>query len=462
MAKYFLLIRPVSRGKGARATRSAAYRAGETIRDERTGQVYNFSDRGDVVHKEIVLPSQVADSADVSWARDRSTLWNAAEHAGRQRNSRVAREVLVILPPELTPTQRTNLVRTFSRELAEKYRNAVDVTIHPPRPGADERHHHAHLLMTTREVTAHGLGPRTTIELGGEERQARGLGPTRNEYFWVRERWAQITNEALREAGLAARIDHRSFKDQGIEREPMPAMPQKVYYAERRSGRSTQAGDEIRARYRERVEARLKGRDELARVLQRQKEEARQRAVERSKQTAGVTKKIPRGALTRQELSRLKLEWRHANKERVNQRRRERYKENAEVVLQKQRAWLQANAQKVNERRRQWRKDNAERLRQQARERRSKAREQRQAAAKAAQESTLADRNARSLDQNSSSATAEESARKWLEFSERQEQANHSQTAPEERSHERGLGGNADDDDQGTKTDRSRDNDYGL
>jgi MobA/MobL family len=341
---------------------------------------------------------------------------------------------------------------------------------------------HAHLLMTTREVTAHGLGPRTTIELGGEERQARGLGATRNEYFWVRAQWAQITNEALREAGLTARIDHRSFKDQGVEREPTPKIPQKVYYAERRSGRSTQAGDDIRARHRERVEARLKGSDELARVLQRQKEEARQRAVERSKQTAGVTKKIPRGALTRQELSRLKLEWHHANKERVNQRRRERYKENAEVILKKQRAWRQANAQKINERRRQFRQTNAEKLRQQARERWSKAREQRQAATKAAQESTLADRNARSLGQNSSSATAAESARKWLEFRERQKQAptaqesarkwlefrarqkqaNHSQTSSEERSHERGLDGNADDDDQRRKTNRSRDEDYGL
>jgi ATP-dependent exoDNAse (exonuclease V) alpha subunit len=269
MAKYFLLIRPLSRGKGARATRSAAYRAGEIIRDERTGQTHNFSGRGDVVYKEIVLPSQLADSADMGWARDRSTLWNAAEHAGHQRNSRVAREVLVILPPELTPTQRTNLVRTFSRDLADKYRNAVDVAIHPPRAGADERHHHAHLLMTTREVTADGLGPRTTIELGGEERQARGLGPTRNEYFWVRERWAQVTNEALREAGLTARIDHRSLKNQGVDREPVAKIPQKVYYAERKSGRSTQVGDDIRARHRERVEARLKGGDELARILQR-------------------------------------------------------------------------------------------------------------------------------------------------------------------------------------------------
>ena len=58
--------------------------------------------------------------------------------------------------------------------------------------------------------------------------------------------------------------------------------------------------------------------------------------------------------------------------------------------------------------------------------------------------------------------TTAESARKWLEFTERQAQANHSQTPSEERSRERGFGENADDDDQGSKTDRSRDNDYGL
>jgi hypothetical protein len=546
MATYFLLIKAFSRGKGARATRSAAYRAGETIRDERTSAVYNFSSRQDVVHKEIVLPSQFANSADVNWARDRSTLWNAAEHAGRQRNSRVAREVLVFLPPELTPTQRTNLVRAFSRELADHYRNAVDVTIHPPRPGADERHHHAHLLMTTREVIPQGLGPRTTMELGGRERRARGLGPAKDEYFWVRERWAQFSNEALREAGIAARIDHRSFKDQGIDREPTPAMPQKIYYQERKSGTRTQAGDDIRARHRERVEARLKGGDELARVLQRQKEEARQRAIASSKEKEGLPKKSARGALTREELNKLRREWHHANKEAVSKRRRERYKEDIAVERQKHRARVQANAQQVNERGKQLRKANADRVDQRERERWSKVRESQQATAKVAQQSTLGDRNVRSLGQASPPATAEESARKWLEFSKRQKQAptaeesarkwlefserqkqaptaeesarkwlefserqkqaptaeesakkwlefserqkqaptaeesarkwlefsesqkqtDPSQTSTEKRSDEHGFGGNADanddDEDHGRKTDRSRDNDYGL
>jgi len=60
MAKYFLHVKVFSRGKGSRVTRAAAYRAGERIRDERTSEVYNYSGREDVLHKEIVLASEPA------------------------------------------------------------------------------------------------------------------------------------------------------------------------------------------------------------------------------------------------------------------------------------------------------------------------------------------------------------------------------------------------------------------
>src|SRR5580692_11729214 len=153
MATYFLRTKHVSRGKGARVTRAAAYRAGERIRDERTSEVYDYTDRNDVAHKEIVLPSDLAGRPDMAWTQNRETLWNAMEHAGLRRNSRVGREWLVLLPEELTPEQRSGLVRTFAAELADKYRCAVDCTIHQPRPGADPRNHHAHLLTTTREVS---------------------------------------------------------------------------------------------------------------------------------------------------------------------------------------------------------------------------------------------------------------------------------------------------------------------
>jgi hypothetical protein len=236
MAVYFLRARHISRGKGGRVTRAAAYRAGERILDLRTSETHDYSDRRDIPYKEVVLPADLTGRPDMAWTQDRSTLWNAAEHAGLRRNSRLAREWLVFIPPELTPAQRAQVVRTFASGLAEKYRCAVDVCIHEPRPGADSRNHHAHLLMTTREVTPEGLGRRTTLELGGRERRQAGLGTTRDEYLLLRERWAQVTNEALRRAGLTARVDHRSLESQGVGRAPVPSIPEKVFYAERRAG----------------------------------------------------------------------------------------------------------------------------------------------------------------------------------------------------------------------------------
>jgi len=73
MASYFLRSKHISRGKGARVTRAAAYRAGERIRDERTSEVYDYSDRNDVACKEVVLPSDLAGRDDMSWTQDRGT-----------------------------------------------------------------------------------------------------------------------------------------------------------------------------------------------------------------------------------------------------------------------------------------------------------------------------------------------------------------------------------------------------
>src|SRR5580658_9782565 len=105
MAVYFLRSKHISRSKGARVTRAAAYRAGERIKDERTSEVYDHSGRDDVTHKEVVIPGNLA-GPDMGWTQDRAILWNAAEYSGLRRNSRLAREWLMLLPSELAPAQR--------------------------------------------------------------------------------------------------------------------------------------------------------------------------------------------------------------------------------------------------------------------------------------------------------------------------------------------------------------------
>ncbi|MHB8477970.1 MAG: MobQ family relaxase [Steroidobacteraceae bacterium] len=257
MAVYFLNLKTFGRTGGSSAVSAVAYRAGERIRDERTGKTYDHSERLDVMHKEIVLPSRFAEE-EMAWARDRASLWNTAESAETRKNARVAREYLVALPAELSAQQRLGLVRSFSRELADRYGFAVDFAIHAPRdfPGSDPRNFHAHLLATTRDLTRDGLGAKTTLELSDRDRGRRGLKPAIHELLHVRERWATVTNEALREASVAARVDHRSLVAQGIDREPRPQIPRAAFEMERQGYRSVVA-ERMREEYALRVNARL-------------------------------------------------------------------------------------------------------------------------------------------------------------------------------------------------------------
>ena len=257
MALYFLNLKTFGRTNGSSSVSAAAYRSGERLRDERTGKAYDHSERQDVLHKEIILPNDFA-ADDVSWAKNRGSLWNTAEGAELRKNARVAREYLVALPPELSPQQRTDLVKGFSRELVERYRFAIDVAIHAPRdyPGSDPRNFHAHLLATTREVTLEGLGAKTTLEWNDERRRESGLGPAVVELFHVRERWAIAANSALEQAHVAERIDHRTLAAQGIDREPAPSIPRAAYEMERHGYRSFVA-ERLRAEHQARVDARL-------------------------------------------------------------------------------------------------------------------------------------------------------------------------------------------------------------
>jgi ATP-dependent exoDNAse (exonuclease V) alpha subunit len=253
MPLYRLQINSISRSAGRKAIAAAAYRAGERIRDERTGKLHNYASRKDVRHTEIILPSALKDG-EAGWARDRSRLWNAAEAAEHRRDSRVAREYQVALPHELSAPQRLELARRFSRELADRHNIGVDLAIHDPRPDSDPRSYHAHLLVTTREVGPAGFGGKAGLDLSISENAKRGLAGA-GEMTAIRERWASMTNEAYRAAGLDLRVDHRSLAAQGIDREPQPKIPFQLVQMERRGVRS-EVAERIRAAYRERVAAR--------------------------------------------------------------------------------------------------------------------------------------------------------------------------------------------------------------
>lgn len=220
MAIYHLAMKPISRSSGRSAVAAAAYRASQTLTNERDGQIHDFTARRGVEHTEIVLP----DGLDAEWAQDRSTLWNAAEFAEARKDARVAREVEVALPHELTPEQRLALTREFAQGLADRYGVAVDFAIHSPHGDTDVRNHHAHILLTTRKVEREGLGEKSEMELENKKLIALGLPTSHDQLRDLRLDWEHRANRHLALAGHDLRIDHRSHQDCGLEIEPTQHM----------------------------------------------------------------------------------------------------------------------------------------------------------------------------------------------------------------------------------------------
>ena len=220
MAIYHLSMKPVSRANGRSAVASMAYRAGEKLTNERDGITHDYTAKQGVEHAEIVLPEGV----NADWARDRSDLWNAAEFAEKRKDARVAREFEVALPHELSAEQRLEATREIAQELANRYGAAVDFAIHAPHDASDVRNHHAHILMTTRQVGENGLGDKTYLERENKWLLSNGLATTDMQLRDLRQTWEGIANERLAMAGLDIRIDHRSHMERGLEISPTEHM----------------------------------------------------------------------------------------------------------------------------------------------------------------------------------------------------------------------------------------------
>jgi Ti-type conjugative transfer relaxase TraA len=230
LAIYHLSMKPIGRASGRSSVAAAAYRAAEKLTNERDGLTHDFTRREGVEHAEIVLPQGM----DAEWAHDRSALWNAAEQAESRKDARVAREFEIALPHELSAEQRLALTREFAQGLADRYGTAVDFVIHAPHGATDERNFHAHLLMTTRQVTAEGLGDKTAIERENKWLAARGMESSQAQLRGIRQSWEQAANEHLARAGLEIRIDHRSHQERGLEIEPTEHMGVHATQIERR------------------------------------------------------------------------------------------------------------------------------------------------------------------------------------------------------------------------------------
>jgi len=207
MAIYHLSVKVISRSAGRSAVAAAAYRSAGRLHDERIDRTHDFTNKGGVVHSEVLLPEGAPEHLS-----DRERLWNAVEASEKRKDAQLSREVEFAIPRELDQEEGIRLARDFvEREFVDRGMIA-DLNIHWDIGTDGLAKPHAHVMLTMREIGREG----------GESvfgAKVRDWNRTELVEHW-RERWAEHVNERLTELDIDARIDHRSLEAQGIDLEP--------------------------------------------------------------------------------------------------------------------------------------------------------------------------------------------------------------------------------------------------
>ena len=200
-------VKAFSRAKGHSAVAAAAYRSGSVLVDERTGEVHDYMRKNGTDDSFIIAPKNAPD-----WVTDRAQLWNEAERLETRKNAQIAREVLVALPLELNHQERLELVTEYVDSVFTKKGIVADVAMHD----IESHNPHAHIMFTNRAIEKEGFAEKV--------KQPKD----RKEYFEnrkaelkeIRETWTELTNLKLEGIGSQFKIDHRSYKDRGIDQIP--------------------------------------------------------------------------------------------------------------------------------------------------------------------------------------------------------------------------------------------------
>jgi len=272
IAIYHFEAKVITRTTGRTVVGAAAYMSCSEMTSEYDGIHHDYRRKQGLIFERVFLPG----NAPAEWA-DREKLWNAVEAAETAKDSRLARQVILALPLELSQERQEKLVVDFVYQNFVSDGMCADVAIHDP----DGKNPHAHIMLTIRPLDANGKWQSKTEKeylcmKDGEERgltssefkamqsegwekqypykvgkkkvymvpsEAEVQGYVRASKYpkctrygrqnpicerWNSEdqlqswraAWSEAANKALEQIGSEERIDHRSHAECGLEEQP--------------------------------------------------------------------------------------------------------------------------------------------------------------------------------------------------------------------------------------------------
>ena len=183
MAIHHVQVSSYSRSKGDNALAKAAYRTGSVMKDEASGEIWDFSKKKNVDFVEMIFPESQKEM-------DRQDFWNMAERIETRSNSNTCKELRFSLPIELSSPARLAMARKYVRKLVERYGFTADLAYHNERGNP-----HIHVLVNTRRWA------------NGKYEKIRELDTSKSgEVERIRKEWAATVNAAFEAEGRPERI----------------------------------------------------------------------------------------------------------------------------------------------------------------------------------------------------------------------------------------------------------------
>ena len=248
----------VQRSKGQSAVEQSAYINRTSLYSDYYGMTYNRTAKEDLVGAGVLLPEH----APPEFA-DRAVLWNSVEKNEKAKNAQLARSLKYSLPNEWDEATARQVMERFIKEQFVNKGMCADYGIHRSYNDKGQPNLHIHILLTLRPLNEDGTwGAKSRKEYvldadGNRIPNASGKGYKSrkvnvidwNEKGKAKE-WrnaiAEIINATNEKAGIAERVDPRSYKDRGIPLIPTIHLGERASALERK-GIRTERGNINRA-----------------------------------------------------------------------------------------------------------------------------------------------------------------------------------------------------------------------
>jgi len=208
-------------GRIRNAVFAAAYYRGEKRTCYQTEETKDFSVKhGDVIYKDCFLPDDspewatklrnaLVQNEEGKYGYDQTGLifseyvWNLIEQMEKRHDSQIYIRDIIALPIELNQEQAIALAKEFVQTVLAVDGIFCEVAVH-----WDLVNPHIHYMRPAfRRLTESGFSKKIRLT----------QGELRSQLLKHRELWAEFANQKLSMCGYDVRIDHRSYKERGID-----------------------------------------------------------------------------------------------------------------------------------------------------------------------------------------------------------------------------------------------------